>query len=144
VAGETDDVVVVDGTLAAGTYWATPALVSGSRDLVFRVVKARFGTVCETWAAQQGYPEGCPNDYAVDSFTDAHVAVAGDAEVSVAMPAGPGMNLEIDAEVLSQLIVGAEPSTGAGGPADYAWTPFPFVVRVAGGYVVEAHQFWVP
>ena len=140
VVDQTDDVVVVEGTLADGRYWGTVALVSGSGEVVFRVVKARFGAFCEAWAADQGREMGCPNDYDVETFPDAHAALADDAAVTVAVPDGPGTNLTITASRLEALIAGAPGDV----PSGYTWVPFPFVVRVDDGYVVDAQQFWVP
>jgi len=140
VVDQTDDVVVVDGTLADGTYWGTVARVSGTGEVVFRVVKARFGTFCEAWAAERGRATGCLNDYDVETYPDAHAALADDAAVTVAVPDAPGTNLVITPSRLGSLLTG---EVGEG-PTGYAWVPFPFVVRVDGGYVVDAQQFWVP
>lgn len=140
VVDQTDDVVVVDGTLADGTYWSTVARVSGTGDLVFRVVKARFGEFCEAWAAERGRDMGCLNDYEVDTYPDAHVAMAATAMVSVAVADGPGTNLAITASTLEQLLAGTSPDH----PAEYDWTAFPFLVQVRDGFVIDAQQFWIP
>lgn len=140
VVDQTDDVVVVDGKLADGTYWGTAARVSGSDEVVFRVTKARFGAFCEAWAAEQGRAQGCLNDYDVESDPAALAAVADGAAVSVAEPEGPGTNRSINPSTLSHLLAG----DNAAAPTDYLFVPFPFIVVVEDGVVVEAQQFWVP
>jgi hypothetical protein len=142
VVDETDDVVSTNATVGDGTYWAELALVSGSGDIAFRVTKARFGDACEAWARDNGL-EFCANDYAVESYPDAYVAVDEDAAVSVAEPDGPETNYSINTTTLEELIGGATP-LGDVVPSGYLWTPFPFVVVVADGYVVRADQLWVP
>lgn len=142
VKTETDDVTVTNGTLADGTYWAEIARISGSGDIAFRVTKARFGDTCETWARDNGL-EFCANDYAVESYPDAYVALDDDAAISVAKPDGPGTNYEIDTTTLKELMADAQPA-GDVVPTGYSWTPFPFIVGVADGYAIDADQFWVP
>lgn len=140
VVDQTDDVVVVDGKLADGTYWGTAARVSGTDEVVFRVTKARFGAFCEAWAAEQGRVPGCLNDYDVESDPAALAAVADGAAVSVAEPRGPGTNRSINPSTLSDLLAGED----AAAPTDYLFVPFPFIVVVEDGLVVDAQQFWVP
>ena len=139
VTDQTDDVIVAKGLLANGTYWAEAALVSGSNDLVFRVTKVRFGAICERWAKENGL-EFCANDYAVEPFPDAVVALLADATVTVAQPDGPGTNYSITPEELRKLIRGES----VDGPDGYSWAGFPFVVEVRDGSAVSAAQFWVP
>ena len=139
VTEQTDDVRVAGGQLADGTYWAEIAPVSGTGEIVFRVVKARFGATCEEWAKDNGL-EFCANDYAVESFPDAHVALDELAAVSVARPDGPGTNFSINPDVLKGLIRGDD----LGEPEGYSWAAFPFVVVVTNGFVTSAEQLWVP
>ena len=40
-----------------------------------------------------------------------------------------------------RLVQGEAPQ---GGPVDYQYTPFPFLLTISGGRVVEARQIWVP
>jgi len=135
----TDEVRVEGTTLVDGTYWADIAAVSGTRTVVFHVMRVRFGEDCLRWAAENGYEDACMNDYEVEQWPDAYAALAGDAVVSVAEPTGPGMNYRIDADTLHRLVF--KETTG---PDGYQWTPFPFVVRIEDGSVVSADQFWVP
>ena len=140
VSTETDDVAVNDGTIGDGMYWAEIAPVSGSGDIVFRVLKARFGKTCLKWAKDMGLEDGCLNDYNVDSYPVAYVALDEMAEVSVAKADGPGTSYSINADVLKGLVRGDID----GSPDGYAWVPFPFVVTVTNGYVTSAGQYWVP
>ena len=140
VSTETDDVAVNDGTIGDGTYWTEIAPVSGSGDIVFRVLKARFGDTCLKWAKDVGLEDGCLNDYNVESYPVAYVALDEMAEVSVAKADGPGTSYSINADVLKGLIRGDI----NGAPEGYAWVPFPFVVAVTNGYVTTAEQYWVP
>jgi hypothetical protein len=139
VSGETDDVTVTNGTLADGTYWAEIARISGTGDIAFRVTKARFGDTCEAWARDNGL-EFCANDYAVESYPDAYVALNDDAAVSVAKPDGPGTNYMISVNTLKRLLRGDT----VGAPDGYTWAAFPFLVDVGDGYAIAARQFWVP
>jgi len=139
VTNETDDVAVNEGILSDGTYWAEIAPISGSGDIAFRVVKARFGATCETWAKENGF-EFCANDYAVEEQPDGYVALDNLASISVAKADGPGTNYSINADVLRGLIRGDID----GAPDGYSWVPFPFVVTVTNGNVTTAEQYWVP
>lgn len=140
VTTETDDIVVNDATLADGTYWATIALVSGNDDVVFRVLKARFGDTCMKWAEDNGMTEGCMNDYDVESHPDAYVGLDKLADVTVAKADGPGISYSINAGTLKKLMLG----TKTNAPNGYTWVPFPFVVTVINGLVTTAAQYWVP
>lgn len=139
VANETDDIVSANATVADGTYWAEIAPVSGSGDIAFRIVKARFGATCEAWARENGL-EFCANDYAVETYPVAYVALDDDAEVTVAKPDGPGTSYSISVDTLHRVLRG---DTG-GAPDGYAWAAFPFLVDVVDGYAVAARQYWVP
>lgn len=140
VSTETDDVAVNNGTIGDGTYWAEIAPVSGPGDIVFRVLKARFGETCLKWAKDMGLEDGCLNDYSVESHPVAYVALDDQATVSVAKTDGPGTNYSINGDVLKGLVRGDID----GSPDGYAWVPFPFIVVVTNGYVTTAEQYWVP
>ena len=143
IKGQTDDITVNEGTLADGTYWATIALASGSGDIVFRVLKARFGAACTKWAKNNGVTDACMDDYNVESYPDAYASLDNRAEVSVAKPDGPGTNYSINVDRLKALMHG-EMAQSDKVPAGYSWVPFPFVVTVTNGYVTTAAQYWVP
>jgi len=136
----TDEVLLEGADLVAGTYWASVASVSGDDAIVFRIGRARFGKACDLWAEQNLLEDGCLNDYAVETYPEAYAALSDRAQVSVADPTGPGRNLAVDATTLHRLVRGEDVRT----PEGYAWVPFPFVVVVDGGIVVDARQLWVP
>lgn len=144
VKTQTDDVVVKDATLADGTYWATAALVSGTNDIVFRVLKARFGDTCTKWAIDNGMVDGCMNDYDVESYPDAYVGLDKLADVTVAKADGPGTSYSITTDALAQLMEGKTTGDETKVPDGYTWVPFPFVVTVTNGLVTTAAQYWVP
>lgn len=143
IKDQTDDITVDKGTLADGTYWATIALTSGSGDVVFRVLKARFGDTCTKWAKDNGMTDACMDDYNVESYPDAYVALDGRADVSVAKSDGPGTSYSINVDTLKALMHGEMAQRGKA-PTGYSWVPFPFVVTVTNGYVTSANQYWVP
>lgn len=138
-AATTDEVRIENTRLDDGTYWAEIAAVSGTRTVVFRVMRARFGEDCRRWADENGYTDACMNDYEVEEWPDAHVSLDEDAKVSVALPDGPEGNYRIDTDTLKELAFGADM-----GPVGYQWTPFPFIVTVENGTVTNADQLWVP
>jgi len=140
VLDESDPVEVDAGRLRDGTYWADVSALSGTDAVVFHVARVRFGEACERWATEMLRENGCLNDYGVEEYPSAHVALDPRADVSLADPSGPGRNLTIDAAVLTDLVHGDPLPT----PAGYTWVPFPFVLAVRGGVVVAAHQLWVP
>lgn len=140
IKGETDEIVVDKGTLADGSYWATIAPVSGSSEIAFRVLKARFGDACYAWAKENGIEDGCLNDYHVDDWPDAYVALDKMADVSVATADGPGTSWSINADTLKRLVFGGSVDA----PKNYTWTPFPFLVTVTNGRATTAQQYWVP
>jgi hypothetical protein len=140
IDGETDDVVVDNAVLADGTYWATIAPVSGSTEIAFRILKARFGDACYKWAKENGIEYGCLNDYDVEEWPDAYAALEPSAAVTVAKADGPGTSYSIDAATLRQLVFGESVDT----PTDFTWTAFPFLVVVVNGSITDAQQYWVP
>ena len=140
VKDQTDDIKVDNGRLVDGTYWATIAPVSGSHSIAFRILKARFGATCLTWAKDYGTDDSCVNDYNVESYPEAYAALDRMADVSVAKADMPGTSFSVNAKTLQKLLDG----TPAGAPSGYTWTPFPFLVTVTNGWVTTARQYWVP
>ena len=51
-------------------------------------------------------------------------------------------NYAVPGAELASLIGGNAPSAAA--PADYRYSPYPFLVTVRNGHIVDAHQIWVP
>ncbi len=140
IADETADPIPVDRILPDGRYWATAHEVLGDDDIVFTVVKARFGATCEAWVTERGLTEGCANDYAVDDVTSQVIAVDDINWVTVAEPAGPGRSYRIEYDTLVDLVRGDKVEM----PAGRTWSPFPFVLEIVDGRVSAVDQYWVP
>lgn len=136
----TDEVRTNGPELLDGTYWATAAAVSGTSEIVFHVARVRFGEDCLLWAEANLREDACLNDYGVEEYPEAYAGISPAAVVSVADPAGPGRNFSVDTAALEDLVRGVT----VGAPAGYFWVPFPFIVGVRDGEIVEAHQLWVP
>lgn len=122
--------------LADGPYWADEAVVEGGR-IVFTLVQVFFGPACE---AELG-AENCMNDYGVLAEPTGQLA-ADPAELRiVSVVADDQRNFSVPGSELVRLVQGEAPQ---GGPVDYQYTPFPFLLTISGGRVVEARQIWVP
>jgi hypothetical protein len=85
-------------------------------------------------------PEGCPNDYAVDTATHQVLATSDVKWVSIAETSGPGMSYRVQYSTLVKLVRNEQVDV----PAGYSWTPFPFIVTVEDGRAVGIDQYWVP
>ena len=140
LGGETADPVPVDRVLPDGRYWATAHEVLGSDGIAFRVMKARFGATCETWARENGLQHGCPDDYMVDE-SGAQMITTDDVDwVTVAGPSGPGTSYRVRYSTLEKFVRNEQVDH----PAGYEWTGFPFVLTVEKGTVTGINQYWVP
>ena len=122
--------------LADGQYWAEDAAVDAGR-IVFSVVQVFFGPACEVELGA----ENCMNDYGVLDEPTGEVAVDPAALRIVSVAAEDQRNFSIPGSELLRLVQGESPD---GAPADYGYTPFPFLLTVTGGQVSEARQIWVP
>jgi hypothetical protein len=122
--------------LADGQYWAEDAVADAGR-IVFTVVQVFFGPTCE---AELG-AENCMNDYGVVAEPTGEAAVDPTALRIVSVVADDQRNFSVPGAELLRLMQGEAPE---GGPVDYEYTPFPFLLTVSGGQVVEARQIWVP
>jgi len=122
--------------LSDGEYWAEDAAAEAGR-IVFSVVQVFFGPACE---AELG-AENCMNDYGVLAEPTGEVAADPAALRIVSVAAEDQRNFSIPASELLRLVQGESPE---GGPVDYRYTPFPFLLTVSGGQVIEARQIWVP
>ena len=136
----TAPIVLKDGRLPNGTYWATVHRVLNSGDIVFRVMQTRFGATCDAWAKDNGMPEGCANDYAVADFDTELLAVDDADVVTVAEGSNPGNSFVIDFDTLRKLVRGDDVEI----PVEYTWVNFPFILAIEDGVPVEINQFWVP
>ena len=122
--------------LSDGQYWAEDAVVDAGR-IVFTVVQVFFGPACE---AELG-AENCMNDYGVLAEPTGEVAADPAALRIVSVAAEDQRNFSVSGSELLRLVQGEAPD---GGPVDYRYTPFPFLLTLSGGQVSEARQIWVP
>ena len=122
--------------LADGQYWAEDAVADGGR-IVFTIVQVFFGPVCETELGA----ENCMNDYGVRAEPTGELPADPAALRIVSVVAEDQRNFSVPGSELMRLVQGEAPE---GGPVDYAYTPFPFLLTLSGGQVVEARQIWVP
>ena len=140
LGGSTAAPIPVDRVLPDGRYWATVNEVLGSDDIVFTLHQARFGATCDSWAADHGMPEGCPNDYAVDTATHQVLTTSDVKWVSIAEASGPGMSYRVQYSTLVKLVRNEQVDV----PTGYSWTSFPFIMTVEDGRAVGIDQYWVP
>ena len=134
-----DRTAAVTTPLANGDYWAELVTVDAAgATLTFDLAQALFADAC---VEELGADE-CPNDFGV--VAEPHVELASPALslTSGSVVAQSRQNYAVTADELIRLASGDPPSAGA--PDDYAYVPFPFLVTVADGAVVQARQIWVP
>ncbi len=123
--------VAADGTLTArvadGEYWAEATAVGSGRPFVlFDLSQAVFA------------------DDAYEMIAEPHgtLQVLWDDLDSVTVAAENRQNYSVPGAELASLIGGNPPSADA--PADYRYVPYPFLLTIRHGQIVEAHQIWVP
>jgi hypothetical protein len=124
---------------ADGEYWATaarPGAAAGT--VVFDLAQALFGPSC---VAELGI-DGCPDDYGVVPAPTGQLAAAVADLVTVTVVDGTRSNYAIDGAELARLVAGEPPADAA--PDGFAYVPYPFLVTVEAGRVVQAEQIWVP
>lgn len=135
-----DRTTAVDpATIADGDYWAEATAVGSGRPIiVFELMQAFFGDGC---IAELG-ADACEDDYGVLREPSVTISVLWDSLQSVTVVAENRQNYAVPGAELASLIGGNEPSADA--PADYHYVPYPFLVTVRNGAIVEAHQIWLP
>ena len=138
--GQTTAPIPADRLLSNGNYWAVVNEVLGSREIVFELYQARFGTTCEKWAAENGLNEGCPDDYYVDTSTHQLLTTSNVKWVSVAEASAPGKSYRVAYSTLVKLVRGEKTDV----PQGFSWTPFPFILGIRDGAVTTIDQYWVP
>ena len=135
--------VMVDGSLAPsmpdGDYWAEASAVGSGRPFImFDLSQALFGQTCFDELGESA----CANDYGVISEPHGTLSVLWDSLQSVTVVAESRQNYAVPGAELASLIGGNAPSADA--PDDYSYVPFPFLVTVRDGAIVDVHQIWVP
>lgn len=135
--------VAGDGSLtsaiADGDYWAEAAGVGSGRPFIlFDLSQALFGQACvdELGEAQ------CEGEYGVIAEPHGTLQVLWDDLQSATVTAESRQNYWVPGAELASLIGGNSPSADA--PADFEYVPYPFLVTVRHGVIVEAHQIWIP
>lgn len=132
-----DRTAAVGGELADGTYWAT-ATGAGDDTVDFTLTQAFFGPAC----TDELGADACDGDVGVKDEPALTVTVpVGDVR-TVTVVDGKQQNYGVDAAELARLVNGDAPSSEA--PDGFAFEPFPFVVTVVDGKVVEIRQVWMP
>lgn len=135
--------VAVDGSLAPsiedGDYWAEATAVGSGRPFImFDLAQALFGPTC----IEELGAEACEDEYAVIAEPHGTITVLWETLQSVTVVAENQQNYAVPGAELASLIGGNDPSADA--PADYRYVPYPFLVTVRDGTIIEAHQIWVP
>lgn len=123
--------------LADGQYWA-PALGVAGDQLGFTLAQAFFGPTCE---AELG-AEACVDEPGVVDDPAVEVSVAAADLATVSVVTADRTNYAVTGVELATLAAGGTPSSAA--PDNFAYVPYPFLVTLRDGVVVEARQIWVP
>ena len=122
-----------------GAYWGELVLPvdASTAQLTFHVTQAFFADTC---VAELGVEE-CPNDFGTltEPTTDADAALT--ELTSVTIVTEDRMNYAVTADELFALAAGEPPAAEA--PVGFAFVPFPFLLTVRDGKIVEARQIWL-
>ena len=142
VPGVPDRTAAVDPTALSpdGTYWAQLLLPvdPGESSLTFRVTQAFFADAC----IEELGIDDCPNDFGTLSEPSLDAIAALTDLTSVTVVTDDRANFAITADELSSLANGGAPAERA--PEGFAFMPFPFLLSVLDGKIVEARQIWLP
>jgi hypothetical protein len=123
--------------LADGQYWS-PSLGVAGDTLGFTLAQAFFGPTCE---AELG-ADACVDEPGVVDDPSAEVSVAAADLSTVSVVSADRTNYAVTGAELATLAGGGAPSAEA--PDGFTYVPYPFLVTVRDGVVVEARQIWVP
>ncbi len=141
VPGVPDRTAAVDPSALRpdGAYWGE-LLSPGDPNppsLTFHITQAFFADACvQTLGADQ-----CPNGFGTldDPSLDATATLTDLAAVTVVT--ADRFNFAITPDELFSLTSGAAPAARA--PEGFAYVPYPFLLTVRGGKIVEARQIWL-
>ena len=144
VPGVPDRTAVVDPAMTTlapdGEYWAD--LVGGTNGdiptITFLLTQALFADACDEVLGVAG----CTNGYGVIDVPHATVIVTRADIGSVTVVAKSRQNFAVTPKELYILAGGEPPSDAA--PDGYMYVPFPFLLSVRDGKIVEARQIWLP
>ena len=135
--------VAADGSLAPsvadGDYWAVATAVGSGRPFImFDLSQAVFSQTCIDELGTQA----CDDDYGVIPEPHGTLTVLWDSLQSVTVVDESQQNYAVPGAELASLVGGNEPSAEA--PDSYRYVPYPFLVTVRNGTIVDVHQIWVP
>ena len=141
VPGVPDRTTAVDPSALSrdGAYWGM--LLPGDssrRSLTFHITQAFFADAC---VEELGAGE-CTNDFGTlsDPSLDADATPADLSSITVVTE--DRSNFAITADELFSIAGGAAPAAEA--PDGFRFVPFPFLLTVLDGRIVEARQIWLP
>jgi hypothetical protein len=129
---------VGEGSLPDGDYWAMS--ITSTDDgltLTAQVGQALFDPTCTTELGA----DACAEGFAVVDAPTAELTIEPDDLAAVSVVASDRRNFAVDGAELLALVSGSAPDAGA--PDDYAYAPYPFLLTVRNGAVVEARQIWL-
>jgi len=126
----------ITSPLHDGQFWS-PSVAVKDGQLVFALGQAFFGPTCTTELGAAA----CTGDMGVADTLPATVTLDPTGLASVSVVDTQHRNYAVTGAELAGLVGGAAPSSPA--PATYAYHPYPFLLTVLAGAVVEAHQIWV-
>ena len=142
VPGVPDRTIAVEPSALSsdGAYWAEllPPGDSSQPSLTFHITQAFFADAC----AEELGSDKCPNGFGTHSepSLDANASLTDLTSITVVNNARA--NFAVTADELFSLASGAAPAAEA--PEGFAYVPFPFLLSVRDGKIVEAHQVWMP
>lgn len=122
-----DHTAAITDPLADGQYWATAATAA-----------ATAATTVQFGLAEASFDDA--GALTVDDTRSAMVT-ADDPVTPISVVAADRRNLAVTLAELAHLVDGANPDPAA--PAWYRFVPYPFLVTVRSGAVVEVRQIWV-
>ena len=144
VPGVPDRTAVIDPSMTTlapdGEYWSD--LLGGTDGdnptITFLLTQALFADACtDTLGA-----DACADDYGVIEDPHATVIVVQADIGSVTVVAQTRQNFAVTPQELYILAGGGPPNDSA--PDGFVYVPFPFLLSVRDGKIVQAHQIWVP
>lgn len=141
VPGVPDRTNPVEGLpLADGSYWGALLLPSDAVPpaVTFHVTQAFFAGACYDVLGV----ENCPDDFGTVDEPSVEANVLLTDLLAVTVVSDDRANFAVTADELFSLAAGSPPAAEA--PQGFAFEPFPFLLTVRGGTIVEARQIWLP
>ncbi|MCU1395625.1 MAG: hypothetical protein JWM34_4053 [Ilumatobacteraceae bacterium] len=141
----TSAAVVASGTEPDGVYYGTvtegsDATPSDDNTVAFQLVQLFRGDDCTAHFGAEDQ-DSCVNDYGVETEPSATLEVPLTDQYITVSDAATQKSYQISGDELYGLIHGDDPS---GGPDDYLYSGFGFVITIKGGAVTRLEQWWTP